>query len=192
MSEPSVGGYAFVPATAIDEPRLLAFTAAVFPHPPAREPAAPHSWRGPAPALGVAAVHEASGAMAGLCGVRPIEWIIGGAPRPAFAMSDWYVDAAHAGHGIGKRLVQHFERPDHFVYAISLSDAAIANFKRIGWLGEYRASLMLLPLPQIARAFDALRGRAAGIDLQDYAVTGGTLPAELAAALDAIDLRTRA
>lgn len=168
---------------------MIEFTATVWPNLLPGPRADRFWWRRADPSGAVAAVHQTTGAMAGLCGGRRIEWTVAGRTHPALAITDWYVDPAHAGHGIGKRLIQGFEAPGRFVYAISLSDAAIVNFKKLGWRGPHRSSLMLLPVPRLARLLAALRRHPGDIDLQDHVASGGELPAALAAALDRIDGR---
>src|SRR5437868_2351647 len=102
-------GYVFVPARSVDETKLIEFTAAVFPDQPPGPRAARFWWRNAYPEGAIAAVQESTGAMAGLCAGRRIEWIIGGDVHPALVINDWYVSPAHAGHGIGKHLLQSFE-----------------------------------------------------------------------------------
>jgi ribosomal protein S18 acetylase RimI-like enzyme len=179
--------YGLVPATSVDKQALIDFAAAVWPQqtPPYR--VASSWWTRAGPECAVAAVHRPTGAMAGLCGGRPCTWSIAGQSLPAVAICDWYVSPAHAGKGIGKRLVAHFDAPDRFLYAFSISDAAIANFKKLGWQGPYASSIMLLPLPGIVTI--ALRFAKHGGDLTFYdrEIAGGEPLDDLGAALDAID-----
>ncbi len=107
----------------------------------------------------------------GICSARPSDWLIDGKSVPTIAICDWYVDPAHAGKGIGKCLTQHLELADQFVYTFSLSEAAIANFKKLGWAGPRRASLMVLPLPQVTRLGAALFGRQTAIEIEDAVVS---------------------
>src|SRR5262249_26583992 len=140
------------------------------------------------PDSAVAAMHAPTGAMAGLCGGRRTEWIVAGRSHAGLAINDWYVTPAHAGHGLGKRLLQTFEAPGRFMHAISISDASIVNFKRLGWRGPYSARRMLLRVPRLTRMLSVWRRRD-GIALEDHAVAGGEVPDALAAALDRIDSR---
>ena len=161
-------GYDFVPARSIEEARLIAFAAAVWPDRPSE--LVSRWWRRAEPDCAVAAVHEPTGAMAGFCSARPSNWVIDGQTVPAIAICDWYVDPAHAGKGLGQRLMQHFEMVDQFVYAFSVSDAAIAIFKKLGWTGPHRASLMALPLPSIAKLCAAVFGGRVLVDLEDWVI----------------------
>lgn len=161
-------GYDFVPARSIEEARLIAFAAAVWPDRPSE--LVSRWWRRAEPDCAVAAVHEPTGAMAGFCSARPSNWVIDGQTVPAIAICDWYVDPAHAGKGLGQRLMQHFEMVDQFVYAFSVSDAAIAIFKKLGWTGPHRASLMALPLPSIAKLCTAVFGGRVLVDLEDWVI----------------------
>jgi GNAT superfamily N-acetyltransferase len=172
---PRAPGYDFVPARSIDEARLIAFAATVWPDRPSE--LVSRWWRRAEPDCAVAAVHEVTGAMAGFCSARPSNWRIDRQTVPAIAICDWYVNPAHAGKGLGQRLMQHFEMVDRFVYAFSVSDAAIAIFKKLGWAGPHRASLMALPLPSIAKLRAAVfRGRVP-VDLEDW-VIGPAGPAQ--------------
>jgi GNAT superfamily N-acetyltransferase len=125
--------------------------------------------------------------MAGLCGGRPCEWSIAGQTLPAVAICDWYVSPAHAGKGIGKRLVQHFDAPDRFLYAFSISDAAIANFKKLGWQGPCASSIMLLPLPRFAHMALRFAKSDGNLELVDRDVAGGGQLDGLGSALDDIE-----
>ena len=106
--------------------------------------------------------------MAGFCSARPSDWVIKRETVSTVAICDWYVDPAHAGKGLGKRLLQRFETVDKFVFAFSLSDAAVANFKKLGWAGPHRASLMLLPLPTIAKIRTAIFAGGTPVELEDW------------------------
>lgn len=172
-------GYAFVPARSIDEARLIAFSGAVWPNRPPDQLVA-RWWRRADPRCAVAAVHEATGAMAGFCSARPSDWVIDGQRTPTLAVCDWYVAPAHAGKGLGKCLLQHFETIDKFVYAFALSDAAVANFKKLGWAGPHRASLMGLPLPSIAKLRAAVFAERSSVELEDW-VVGPAGPARVRA-----------
>jgi GNAT superfamily N-acetyltransferase len=195
MSERSSSGpndYAFVPATSVPESKLIAFASAVWPGREPRERIDASWWTRAEAGCAVAAVHEPTGAMAGLCGGRPSQWTIAGRAFPAVAICDWYVDPGHAGRGIGKRLVQHFEAPDRFMYAFSISDAAIANFQKLGWEGPYASSFMMLPLPRLARLLHRGSARSNEWEFRERVVTGGVLPADLGDELDRIEARTTA
>jgi hypothetical protein len=91
------------------------------------------------------------------------------------AICDWYVDPAHAGKGLGKCLLQRFETADKFVFAFSVSDAAISNFKKLGWVGPHRASLMLLPLPTITKFRAAIFAGRTSVELQDWVIESAEL-----------------
>lgn len=171
---PSANGYIFVPAKSVNEADLIEFTAAIWPDRP-RDQLLSRWWRRAEPTCAVAAIHEATGVMAGFCGGRPSEWVISGQSTESIAICDWYVAPGHMGKGIGKRLVQHFEMPDRLLYAFSVSEAAIANFKKLGWKGPHAASLMVLPLPRlIGLPLAVLEGRSRH-DLRDQVISAGGL-----------------
>lgn len=195
MSERSSSGpngYVFVPAKSLPESKLVAFASAVWPDRDPQERIDAAWWMRAEARCAVAAVHEPTGAMAGLCGGRPSRWIIAGRSHPAVAICDWYVDPAHAGRGIGKRLVQYFDAPDQFVYAFSISNAAIANFKKLAWRGPYPSSFMMLPVPRLARLLHLGTARSRESKIHERLISGGELPAELAVELDQIEERRSA
>jgi len=167
-------GYDFVPAKSIDLAHLNAFSATVWPECPADQLVS-RWWRRAEPSCAIAAVHEATGAMAGFCSARPSDWVVNRQTVSTVAICDWYVDPAHAGKGLGKRLLQRFETADKFVFAFSLSDAAVANFKKLGWAGPHRASLMLLPLPTISKFRAAIFASRTSVELQDWVIESAEL-----------------
>jgi GNAT superfamily N-acetyltransferase len=196
MSHPnetrSADDYELVPATSVAHDRLAAFVAMIWPEQAVEERIRAFWWKRAGPTFAVAAVHRPSGAMAGLCGGRHCEWTIAERPLPAVAICDWYVSPQHAGKGIGKRLVQHFDAPERFLYAFSISDAAIANFQKLGWAGPYRSSVGLLLIPPLIARHLAFLSAPNGLALQDYALAGGQPLGALGAALDHIEtLRSR-
>ena len=179
--------YVLVPATAVDKRTLVDFAAAVWPQqsPPYRVVSS--WWTHAEPGCAVAAVHRPSGAMAGLCGGRPCAWSFADQTLPAVAICDWYVSPAHAGKGVGKRLVQHFDVPDRFLYAFSISDAAIANFKKLGWQGPYASSIMLLPLPRVVRTALHFAKGGGNLEFVDHDIAGGAQLDGLGSELDEIE-----
>jgi hypothetical protein len=136
----------------------------------------------------VAAIHQPSGVIAGLCAGRPSKWVVGGQTHPAVAICDWYVAPTHAARMLGRRLVRHFETPNCMLYAFSMSDDAIAYLTRLGWIGPYTSALLALPLPRVARAAHAILRSRRGLDVRDYVVDSGALPAALAQDLDRIQV----
>jgi GNAT superfamily N-acetyltransferase len=185
-----VGEFVFVPANSIDDGSLIAFAALIWPEHPDPKKILSSWWRRAEPKCAVAAVHEASGAMAGVCAGLPCAWIIAGQLHSAIAISVWYVSPHYAGKGLGKRLVQQFEAPDVFMYTFSISDAAVANFTKLGWVGPHGSFLMVLPLPRLAAIPLHFLGRG-DLDFQEYAVDSAKLPASLAADLDRIETGRR-
>jgi GNAT superfamily N-acetyltransferase len=179
--------YDLVPAKSVAEHRLIDFAAAVWPDRSPHEHFLAGWWRRADPADAVAAVHRPSGEMAGICGGRPCEWTIAGQTSPAVAICDWYVAPAHAGKGLGKRLVQHFQVPGRFLYAFSISEAAIANFKKLGWEGAFRSALMIVPVPRLVAIPWSLAAGRGGLELCDYEIGGGDSLGALAADLDQIE-----
>jgi hypothetical protein len=126
-----------------------------------------------APGCAVAALHQPTNTMVGLCGARPSEWVIGGAFYPAVSIGDWHVDPAHEGRLIGRRILRHFQEVSgRLVNAISISDVATAYVRRMGWKGPYRSSLMAMPLPSFARIGHRAITRDSGLTFDEHAVGG--------------------
>jgi hypothetical protein len=185
----AVDDYALVPAVSADYGALVDFVAAIWPElaPEARIRA--FWWMRAGPEHAVAAVHRTSGAMAGLCGGRHCVFGIGDRDVPAVAICDWYVAPGHVGKGLGKRLAQHFETPERFLYAFSISDAAIANFQKLGWMGPNRSSLMLLLVPPVLAKHLAGLPRRGGLSFDVYERGGGEQLGTLGETLDRIEGR---
>jgi GNAT superfamily N-acetyltransferase len=175
--------YTLVPAASVDAERLVAFDAVVRPHRQPHDRILASWWRRAAPECAIAAIHTPSGAMVGICGGRPSTWILASRPTPATAICEWFVDPGHFGKGIGKRMVQQLGAPGRFLYTFVISEAAIANFKRLGWVGPYVAPMLARPLPGLLSS-----GRGdADLQLQDYTITGRDIPAAVTAALESIE-----
>ena len=182
--------YALISAVSADRPCLLAFAAAVWPDQEPERRLRAAWWLRAGPDHAVVAVHRPSGAVAGICGGRHCVWTIAGRNVPAVAICDWYVAQDHAGKGLGKRLVGHFDNPDRFLYAFSISDAAVANFRKLGWTGPYRSSLLVRLMPRLAWRSAKLLQRA-GLDVTHHECTQGEPLGELGKALDRIEARRR-
>jgi acetyltransferase (GNAT) family protein len=182
--------YSLVPARSIDDGALVAFAAAVWPRRPPHDRILSSWWRRADPICAVAAISNATGIMAALCGGRPSQWAIGGRAHPAVAITDWYVAPGHTGKLVGRRLVRQFEAPGRMMYAFSLSDDAVAYLRALGWVGPYPSCFMALPIPRLARLVHLAAPGRSEFDLRDREVTGGELPADLAAELDRIESRS--
>jgi hypothetical protein len=185
---PSPREYEIVAARSVSDERLRAFAASVLPESDP-ERMLQSWWRRADPSCAVAAMHQATGGVAGLCAGRPSEWQIGGRRHPAIAICGWYVDPRHGGRLLGRRLVRQFEAPDRMMYAYSMSDDAIQYLARLGWVGPYTSTLLALPLPRLAGMARSIFARSGAVTFQDYAIEEGILPAELAARLDQIEAR---
>jgi len=187
-AEPSrTGGYTLVPARSVDEAALVAFASAVWPDREPHERIRASWWRYAEPECAVVALHDATGAVAGLCGGRPSQWVIDGRPHPAVAITDWYVAPGHAGKLIGRRLVRQFQAPDRVMYAFSISDMAVAYLRALGWQGPFPSTFMALPFPRLVRLLH--RAGRGDLALDEHVATGRELPGALASALDRIEQR---
>jgi hypothetical protein len=188
----ATGSYALVPAISVPRQTLVDFVSTIWPQHAPEERIRAFWWTRAEPEQAIAAVDRSSGAMAGLCGGRHCVFRIGGRDVPTIAICDWYVAPAHAGKVLGRRMVRHFEKPERFLYAFSISDAAIAYLSRLGWTGPYRSSLSLLLVPpMLARGVAALRRRSSlAFDRHER---GAAEPlGALGVALDRIEAQRRA
>jgi hypothetical protein len=179
--------YAVVPARSIDDARLVKFAAAAWRNRPPYDRILASWWRNAAPECAVAAIHQPSQAMVGLCGGRPCEWVIGGEVHPAVSICDWYVDPRHEGRLIGRRILRHFQLPGRFVNAISISDLATAYVGRMGWTGPYPSWLMAMPFPRLRGIGHRGVRAGSGLELVERAVAGGDALGMLGADLDRIE-----
>lgn len=131
-----------------------------------------------------AAVDEASGRIAGMVVAVPGLWPLpDGTLARTVSICGWFVAPDFAGRGLGKLLVRSFDDRAPCQNALSISDAAISNFRKLGWSGPYSTRLLLLPFPGWRRSPEPNDGLA----LRSYDVRGADLPAELAEALDRIE-----
>jgi hypothetical protein len=185
------GEYTLVPARTIDADRLVTFAASAWPDRRPHERVLSTWWRRADPTCAVAVVQAATGTMAAMCAVRPAEWMIAGEPVPAGAICNWFVIPAHAGKGLGKRLVRSFTKPGQFVCALYISDPAVANLKKLGWKGPIGSYLMVLPLPLLARLPLSLMAARRNVDFHDHVLSGGDDLGDLGRDLDAIEARRR-
>jgi GNAT superfamily N-acetyltransferase len=176
-------GYAIVPAQSIGEESLLAFAKAIWPVRPNPEKILSSWWRRAEPSCAVVAIHEATGATAGICAGLPCTWIIDGESRPAIAINNWYVVPDHMGKGLGRSLMRHYETPGRFLYAFSISDAAAANFTKLGWAGPYASFLMVHPLPVVFRFI----ARSKALTFREYQIGTEGLSLLLATELDHVE-----
>lgn len=130
-----------------------------------------------------AAIDRASGAIAGMVVAVPSRWPRdGGREVRTVSICGWYVAPDFAGRGLGKLLVRSFDERAPGQNALSISDAAIRNFGKLGWTGPFRTQLLLLPLPMLRRA-----PKAGAMTVRSFTVRGDALDDELAAALDRIE-----
>ena len=141
-------------------------------------------WRNSDFAAAKVAIDPANGRIAGLCVGVPSRWELpdGNRDLAAISICGWYVHPDYAGRGLGKVLVRSFDDQADGVNALSISEAAIRNFSRLGWTGPWRSRLRLLPLPRL-RAGRAVPGHV----VRSARITDGKLPEWLCASLDQID-----
>lgn len=133
----------------------------------------------------LAAVDQASGRIAGMVVGVPSAWPVPGGSglEPTISICGWYVAPDFAGKGLGKLLVRSFEPAATALNTLSISEAAIRNFSKLGWTGPFRSQLLLLPLPGWRR-----RPKGAGkLSLRRFTICDGHVAPALAEALDQIE-----
>jgi Acetyltransferase (GNAT) family len=115
-----VQDYVFVPAVSVDAERLLAFDAAVQPERQARDRILASWWTRATPECAIAAIHTESGVLwLGSASAGQAPGFPSG-PIPAIAICSWFVDPAHFGKGIGKRMVKQLSAPGRFLYTFGI------------------------------------------------------------------------
>jgi hypothetical protein len=177
--------YALVPANDIDDERLVDFASRVWRDRPPYGRILSSWWRRASPDCANALVHDPSGFVVGLCAGRPSQWIVTGHQYPAISICDFFIDPRHGGKLLGRRLLRSFEAPGQLINAISISEVGAAYVKRMGWMGPYASTLMVLPFPRVAKLVHSLvarrvgesatrlhRGRARSRSLVPYAARG--------------------
>lgn len=181
----AAGDYVTVPASTVDDARLLSFAALVRPDP---ERLLSNWWRQAGPECAIAVVHRASDEVAALSSGRFCDWAIAGQVHPAVSIGDWFVHPEHVGKLLGRRMLRHFGA-GRLAFGLSVSERGVGYVQRLRWKGPYRSSLLAMPLPRVARLWLPLRRGPAGVSFDQVAVTGGELPEALRGDLDRIDQR---
>jgi hypothetical protein len=179
--------YALVPANDVDAESLVDFASRVWSDRPPFERILSCWWRHASSDCANALVYHLTGKVVGLCAGRPSEWIIAGETHPTISICDFFVDPHHEGKLLGRRLLRSFEAPGRLLNALSISEIAATYVSRMGWMGPYASSLLLMPLPRVARIGHSLMMRRAGLDLREHAIAGTQMPATLGADLDRIE-----
>jgi GNAT superfamily N-acetyltransferase len=170
-----------VPARTLDRSLLVEFAPGVWPH-DEPEKVLSRWWLTSEFAEVIAALDETSGRVAAICVGVPSRWRLpGGEIASAISICGWYVHPDFAGHGLGRLLVRAFEDSAPFLNTLSISEAAVRGFARMGWVGPYATKLRLLPFPHYRR------GRTDGVSLRSFDASAAAMPGALADALDRID-----
>src|SRR5580704_6286125 len=178
--------YDLVPARSVDEGGLIRFAKAVWPDHASPERILSLWWRYAEPHCAFAAIHAPTATMAALGAARPCEWVVAGRVYPPAAIGDWYVDPAHEGKLLGRRLLRHLTVPDRITLAFSISDVAVAYVSRLGWVGPYASSLLALPLPRLAQIFSPRPSRH-GLAMEEHDIGMGGALGSLGRDLDRIE-----
>jgi hypothetical protein len=178
-----VSDFQLVQARQIGEPKFRAFAESVW-----GEGGWDHArgawWMRSCHVQAAAATESATGRMAGLCIAIPSVWALpDGRVAKAVSICGWYVAPEFNGKGLGRMLVRHFESGTTCMNALSISDAAVHNFSKLGWNGPFSTHLLLLPLP-FAHGGRRVLG---SFSLASWNVVGQHLPENLVKALDQID-----
>lgn len=169
------------PARSLDPQQLVEFARAVWPDKPA-EQILSRWWVASDFADTLVAVDPDS-RIGALCVGVPSQWSLpGGELAEAVSICGWYVHPKFAGRGLGQMLVRAFEERAPFLNTLSISQAAVRSFEKLGWVGPRRTRLRLLPLPATRRQ----RGQDR-VAVQSFSASAGDLPEQLGQALDLID-----
>lgn len=170
-----------VPARSLDRELLIAFAPGAWPDDPP-ENVLSRWWLTSDFAEVIAALDQSSGRIAAICVGVPSRWRLpGGEVGKAISICGWYVHPDFAGHGLGRLLVQAFEQDSPFLNTLSISEAAVRGFAKMGWVGPHATKLRLLPVLR-------LRRKGSGeVRLRSFDASATGMADELAQALDAID-----
>lgn len=144
-------------------------------------------WMNGHPELAIAAVDGQTGDIAGICVAVPSAWYLCGVTVSAVSICGWFVSPRYQGLGLGKSLVGSFSDVAPCMNAFSISEAAIQNFRKLGWIGPFSSWLRVLPFPLMRRFVLRRRRRTTNLNSRNYCAGAGNLPAELSDALDQID-----
>lgn len=175
--------FAFVPARDLDPDALRDFAAAVWGE--ASHGDVTDRWWLQSDYATTSAAIAADGTVAGICVGIPSQWQLPDrGPTQVISICSWYVAPQFSGRGLGKSLVQSFARQASGLNTLSISEPAIRNFAKLGWVGPFHAHLRLLPLPGLRRAGPL---RSGTFDIWSSQATSQGFGDELAEALDAID-----
>ena len=183
-TRPASNPFQFCPVRRLDAARVEAFAREVWPDDDERHNILQSWWMTTDADVATAAVEIDSGRIAGLCVGVPSEWDIEGQKVSAASICSWYVSPHFMGRGLGKKLVQSFAARSPYLNTFSISAAAIENFRKLGWIGPFRSSLLLFPLPGLRTA---AKHRTDGITISSFVTSGRDIAPELGAALDRID-----
>lgn len=167
---------------ALDEGPISDFAAAVWGD-TARQEMLDRWWIQSEFAVAKAAVTP-DGKVAGICVGIPSEWELPGGTAKTISICGWFVAPQFAGRGLGKTLVQSFADEASCMNALSISEAAIRNFAKLGWTGPFRTHLRLLPFPALFRAASRERRE---FEIVSFTASAASIPDDLASALNSID-----
>jgi GNAT superfamily N-acetyltransferase len=148
-----------------DKEALFELLYALWPHAPPSKLENRWWWQySPPPILLV--VDKEADTLAGLCGFRPFQLYSQGKDHSSAWLSDFYLLPAHQRQGLGTRLIQEIGNRHDIVGALSLSDAAWATFKRLGWKERSNVPLFLSPWLALQRPFSWLASSRSGHGLE--------------------------
>jgi GNAT superfamily N-acetyltransferase len=170
-----------VAAREIDRELLIAFAPGAWPERPP-EMVLSRWWLASDFAEVTAALDNASGRIAAICVGVPSRWRVpGGEIGNAISICGWYVHPDFAGRGLGRLLVEALEQHAPYLNTLSISEAAVRGFAKMGWARPHATRLRLLPVPLFRR------NRSGDVRLRTFDASAAAMPTELAEALDAID-----
>src|SRR2546428_6121367 len=100
-----------------------------------------------------------SGDVAAIVGERQCRVDADGRTLRATDICDWYVSPRFAGRGLGRTLVAQLMAQYDLLFTISISDAAVAGFTRLGWSAPSSVAMSLAPVAAVSRRIAAVLAR---------------------------------
>ena len=130
------------------------------------------------------AVDTDKNSIAGIVIGVPSHWSLSNEKaQKAISICGWFVAPDYTGQGLGKLLVSSFDKEVPYLNALAISDAAIYNFKKLGWIGPYQTQFLLSPAPRLLTRYKAENGRK----IKSFIVKDQVFPKQLPGLLDEIE-----
>ena len=116
-------------------------------------------------------------------GVKSTWRLPSGAFSETISICGWYVAPEYAGQGMGRILVNHFDKSTTSRNTLAITKNAIKAFKKLGWVGPFTADLFILPFPSL-RSNKLVSNK---FSYKYYKISGANLPTDLSHDLNMIE-----